>query len=117
MSRLLFVDDNVKNWELIHQRLPNSVIQVHWATTVEEAIEDLDKWTSALNIIFLEHDLADELCGCILVDWLIDRKELFKKVRIVLHSSNIEGSQAMHEALKNAGLSSSIHPLTDEVSV
>lgn len=106
---ILFVDDNFDRFENFVDSLPESLAEFFWASSTEAAIKTL-KSHPHWSVVYLDHDLGKEECGCVLVDWITANKERFEKTTFNIHSWNPPGAEAMFNSLYQAGLRAKVKP-------
>lgn len=109
-GKLLFVDDMEERHTHIINTWKGEIQNLY---TAQEAIEVLSQ-NQDFDIVSLDHDLQSEHytracsansgCGCDIVDWICENKELFQSTRFVIHSWNPDATKRMQRALYDAGL-------------
>lgn len=95
--KVLVLEDESYRRELIQPLLDNH--QVSWAKNSVEALKFLD--LEKFDLILLDHDLADNTCGCSVASRLADPLCLNHKTKVVVHSINPIGIKRMMKLLSN----------------
>lgn len=120
MQKLLFLDDDQGNFDLLLLKIEHTPMQATHAKSVDEAIELMAKGVD-FDTIMIDHDLCEadtmampwdlttEKTGSDFVDWLVSNKAYIKMPgTIILHSNNTMGNQSMRKVLRGAEFYSEI---------
>jgi|SRR5215813_3248497 len=109
MPRILIVEDDDRRCLWFKEQFAGHELDA--TADVSVAVEWLR--SHEYDLIFLDHDLADEhyeqeladdgLTGYVVAAWLAENPECQRNVQIIIHSLNFAGSERMRLCLRAAG--------------
>jgi len=95
--KILILDDDIERWDVVTERLKDSVDEIKWVFTAGDCIDLLcnESW----DVLFLDHDLGDDNeTGYDVACWLEARPSKQPK-KIYIHSLNPMGASRMRQAI------------------